>query len=569
MNVILPIKPKFVKEIIRGRKKYEFRKVTFKSKRKIDRVYIYSSSPEKKIVGSFKLGRIIEDTPEALWENLNEFAGIEKDEFFSYFGNRKNGFALEIKDLKIFDEPIDPYKELDSFVPPQNFSYINQDLQINTHEDPKELKICDFENKTIQEDNLISRILSESEISQLDTLLVPHLSKKYPNFEEWLEKVKGEIKQGTRIAFGEWTYGILISTIILKPTVSNTVELKSLFVDPELHGIGYGSKIYGVAEEQCVKMHFKKIIVDAFCEDDGVIHFLIKHGYTIYGKEDLYGVGKYSYLLSKDLKPHYFGDPFDWEEITRWLIENYFGFDIVETHPIVKRRALDFSIKRTINSKFEIKGLVEVKDTAVDQDPVSMLYQTTQDGGFHIPIFIGRLFTRRAVDFAKEKGVILISEKDISEITGWKPPEIKKQNIRGILLPIKPEFYQKILMKKLKNFVYFKGAPFGKSLNKNDKVVLYVESPRKEVSAYGIINSISIDSPEIQWETFKDKCVFDEQDFWRFANSKKEILAIELRDFQEIDPIRYEQLKNIIPPKMLSGSYIDNKIVEILIGKTT
>jgi len=567
MNVILPIKPKYVNEIISGRKKYEFRKTTFKSKRKIDRVYIYSSSPEKKIVAYFKLGRVIEDTPESLWENFNKFAGIGKNDFFSYFGNSKKGFALEIKDLNVFEDPIDPYAELESFVPPQNFCYLDYDFSINKNEDSKILKICDFEHKTASEENLISRVLSESEISQLDTLLVPHLSKKYPNFENWLEKAKEEIQKGIRIAFGEWVYGILISTIILKPTVSDTVELKSLFVDPKLHSIGYGSKIYKVAEEQCVKMHFKKIMVDAFCEDDDVIHFLIKQGYTIYGKEDLYGVGKYSYLLSKNLKPQYIGDPFDWEEITKWMIENYFGFDVVETHPIVKSRALDFNIMKKMNSKFEIKGLVEVKDTTVDQDPVLMLYQKSLDGGYHVPIFIGRTFTKRATDFAKEKGVILIDEQDISEITSWKPPEIKKQNIRGILLPIKPEFYQRILRRNLKNFVYFKGAPFGKYLKKGDTIIVYVESPRKEVSAYGIVSKVSIDNPKFQWEAFKDKSVFDEQDFWRFANSKREILAIEIKSFHEICPIRDEQLKSIIPSKMLSGSYIDNGMVEKLIEK--
>lgn len=131
MNVILPIKPKFVKEIISGQKKYEFRKITFKSKRKIDRVYIYSSSPEQKIVGSFKLGKIIEDTPKALWENFKEFAGIDERDFFNYFGDHEKGFAIEIKDLEVFEEPIDPYEELDSFIPPQNFYYLPKDLPIS------------------------------------------------------------------------------------------------------------------------------------------------------------------------------------------------------------------------------------------------------------------------------------------------------------------------------------------------------------------------------------------------------------------------------------------------------
>ena len=143
MDVILPIKPKFVKEIISGRKKYEFRKTKFKSKRKIDRVYIYSSSPEKKIVGSFKLGRVIEKTPKTLWDSFKESAGISEEDFFRYFEGYEKGFALEIKNLEIFDEPIDPYKELNSFVPPQNFCYLTRDLSISKILKLKKRNICD------------------------------------------------------------------------------------------------------------------------------------------------------------------------------------------------------------------------------------------------------------------------------------------------------------------------------------------------------------------------------------------------------------------------------------------
>ncbi|MDI6655518.1 MAG: GNAT family N-acetyltransferase [Candidatus Hydrothermarchaeota archaeon] len=413
---------------------------------------------------------------------------------------------------------------------------------------------------------VISRILSKSEIEQLDSLLVPHLSKKYPNFEKWLDKAKKEIEEGVRFAFGGWISDSLISTVILRPTISNTVELKSLFVDPKFQKIGHGSRIYEVAEEQCLKMGFHKIIVDAFCEEDDIIIFLINHRYKIYGREDLYGVGKFSYLLSKDLKPVYTGDPFDWEEIASWLIEKYFGFQIVERHPVIEERALDLGIKKTINEKFNILGLVEVKDTEIDQDPVSVLYQKTLEAGYHMPIFIGRKFKKRAVSFANKKGVVLIDERDIYRITGWKPPEIKKEEISGIILPIKPEFYEKILRKGLKQFVYFKGAPFGKFLKKRDKVVFYVESPRKEISAFGVVVDVSINTPEKQWSKFNKESVFKEEEFWRFAMTKKEILAIKLTGFKEINPLDEKTLKNIIPQKMLSGSYIDTKTIKKLIG---
>ena len=415
-------------------------------------------------------------------------------------------------------------------------------------------------------DEVISRILAKSEINQLDNLLVPHLSRRYPNFEEWLGKAKEEIEKGIRFAFGEWISDRLISTVILRPTVSNTVELKSLFVDPKFQKLGHGDILYKEAEKQCLKMGFKKIIVDAFDEDEDIIIFLIGRGYKIYGREDLYGSGRYSYLLSKDLKPMYTGDPFDWEEIAKWLIENYLGFEIVETHPIIEQRALDFKIRKVINEKFEISGLVEVKDTIIDQDTVSVLYHKTIDAGYHIPILVGRKFKKRAINFAEKKSVVLINEEDIQEITEWKPPNITREAINGIILPIKPEFYEKILRKGLKQFVYFKGAPFGKFLERNDKILFYVESPRKEISAYGEVVEICIGSPEVQWSKFGDISVFEKDDFWRFARTKRKILAIKMTDFKEIKPLNEQVLKDIIPPKLLSGSYIDMNTINKLIG---
>lgn len=416
----------------------------------------------------------------------------------------------------------------------------------------------------MDDESIISRILSKSEIAQLDSLLVPHLSKKYPNFEKWLEKAKNEIETGERFALGEWMSYSLISTVILKPTVSNTVELKSFFVDPKFRQLGHGGQLYEKAEKQCLKMEFKKIIVDAFCEDEEVIIFLIGHGYEIFGREDLYSVGRFSYLLSKDLKPTYTGDPFDWEEIANWLIENYLDFEIVEKHPVVEQRALDFKIKKSIGEGVEIIGLVEVKDTTVDQDPVSMLLQKTKDGGYHVPIFVGRKFKDRARNFAEEKGVILLDEDDIHRITGWKPPIIKRENIRGMILPIKPEFYEKILRKDAKEFIFFKGAPVGKYLSKNDKIFFYVESPRKEIYAVATVTNATIETPERQWGRYGENSVFEEREYWRFARTKRGILAIELEKFREFTPIKEEELKKIIPQRFLSGAYVDDAIVSEL-----
>ena len=129
MNVLLSIKPKYVEEILNGNKKYEFRKVIFKCREELGMVYIYSSSPVKKIVGAFVIENIIEDHPEVLWAQFKEFSGINNEkEFFSYFGANKKGFAIEIGDLEIFENPADPRILIPGFVPPQSFRYIDDNI---------------------------------------------------------------------------------------------------------------------------------------------------------------------------------------------------------------------------------------------------------------------------------------------------------------------------------------------------------------------------------------------------------------------------------------------------------
>lgn len=118
MNVVLSIKPEFVKEIISGRKRYEFRKAVFK--KSVEKVYIYSSSPESRIVGEFQPVDVFQDTPEVIWDKTKDFAGIKKEWFDRYFIGRTTAYAIEIKNLKIYKTP-----KIIPFRAPQSFRYID------------------------------------------------------------------------------------------------------------------------------------------------------------------------------------------------------------------------------------------------------------------------------------------------------------------------------------------------------------------------------------------------------------------------------------------------------------
>ena len=64
--VLLSIKPEFSRKIFEGSKKYEFRRSV--AKRKVDRILIYSTAPEMKVVAMVEVLGVLKDSPKKLWE---------------------------------------------------------------------------------------------------------------------------------------------------------------------------------------------------------------------------------------------------------------------------------------------------------------------------------------------------------------------------------------------------------------------------------------------------------------------------------------------------------------------
>jgi len=127
MNVLLSIKPKYVKEIKNGNKHYEFRKslCSAKNRDSLEKIYIYSSAPVQKIVARFFVEEILEDHPKSLWKKCKDVSGIEQVDFFNYFKNKNSGLAIKISGLKFFKEPIEPKNIIPNFSPPQSFCYVD------------------------------------------------------------------------------------------------------------------------------------------------------------------------------------------------------------------------------------------------------------------------------------------------------------------------------------------------------------------------------------------------------------------------------------------------------------
>jgi len=124
INAILSIKPIYAHSILSGKKKVEFRKISFK--REVKKIYIYSSAPDQQIIGYFIVKEIVSDKPSILWDKYNEVGSISKKDFFKYYSDKEIGYSILIKKVSKFKNPINPKSIFPNFTPPQSFCYCDE-----------------------------------------------------------------------------------------------------------------------------------------------------------------------------------------------------------------------------------------------------------------------------------------------------------------------------------------------------------------------------------------------------------------------------------------------------------
>lgn len=120
--LLLSIKPEYVERILQGTKKFEYRKRL--AKEDVSVIYIYSTYPSMKVVGSVQVIGRLSASPTALWDKTKARAGISRAKYRDYFRGCKVAYAYELGEVTIFDNPqaLSMYG-LDSA--PQSFAYIN------------------------------------------------------------------------------------------------------------------------------------------------------------------------------------------------------------------------------------------------------------------------------------------------------------------------------------------------------------------------------------------------------------------------------------------------------------
>lgn len=130
-DVVLSIRPQYSEKILEGLKTVELRRRFPVSAPSGTIAYIYSTSPERAMVGSATIKDVLKLPVDQIWKEFQETAFIKKGDFDKYFEGLDCGFALLFENVRPFSRPI-PLAELREhfgFEPPQSFLYAKHNLR--------------------------------------------------------------------------------------------------------------------------------------------------------------------------------------------------------------------------------------------------------------------------------------------------------------------------------------------------------------------------------------------------------------------------------------------------------
>ncbi len=122
-SILLSIKPEFAEKILRGEKRYEFRRKL--CQKEVDKIYIYETSPVKRVVGEAVVIEKLQGDKEMIWERTKDFAGVTREGFEQYFADMKTAGAYCLGKVTAYEIA----KNIKSFgisAAPQSFVYVEE-----------------------------------------------------------------------------------------------------------------------------------------------------------------------------------------------------------------------------------------------------------------------------------------------------------------------------------------------------------------------------------------------------------------------------------------------------------
>ena len=126
--LLLSLKPCYAELVFQGLKKAELRRrIPCVENRE---VFIYVSSPVRRLRGGFRVEHVWSGSPEEVWKEVETIAHVDRREFDAYYAGRTVAYALRISEVWEYDEPVQLEvlrTRLPDFVVPQSWRYVKLD----------------------------------------------------------------------------------------------------------------------------------------------------------------------------------------------------------------------------------------------------------------------------------------------------------------------------------------------------------------------------------------------------------------------------------------------------------
>ncbi|MGR5061201.1 hypothetical protein ACPV3O_23385 [Vibrio rotiferianus] len=127
--ILLSIRPHYIREMVEGVKRYEFRKKfpNISDMGVSNKVFIYSSKPVMAIVGSFVVKKQYHSDFKTLMKDINASKAYS-ERISDYLIDKKSCHALEVSELIIYENYLtlnELRHEFGSFTPGQSYRYLD------------------------------------------------------------------------------------------------------------------------------------------------------------------------------------------------------------------------------------------------------------------------------------------------------------------------------------------------------------------------------------------------------------------------------------------------------------
>lgn len=124
-TILISIKPEYAQKILKGEKRYEYRRIT--PSLKVKKMVIYATAPVSAVVGEAEIEGVLMLNASELWTRTKKYAGIDMETFYQYFSFRRyNAKAFQLGAVTRYEKP----KSLENYGfkrPPQSWAYIKEE----------------------------------------------------------------------------------------------------------------------------------------------------------------------------------------------------------------------------------------------------------------------------------------------------------------------------------------------------------------------------------------------------------------------------------------------------------